>query len=159
MESWIQGLVILLVLSAGCVAEERPPKTEGKDLWNHITVVEPYNGFSYIPGHQGMYQSRGEHGAYIKTFVNDLALKSLREKMGVMRPGSVIVTENYNTEKQLVAITAMYKVEGYDPDHGDWFWVMYSPGGAVEEEGKVRFCIACHAQRDYNDYVFSDEVR
>ncbi|MEK6978521.1 MAG: cytochrome P460 family protein [Candidatus Hydrothermarchaeota archaeon] len=159
MESWIPGLVILLVLSAGCVAEERLPRPDGKDLWNHITVVEPYKGFSYIPGHQGMYRSRGDHGAYIKTFVNGPALKSFEEKKGTMRPGSVIVTENYNFERQLEAITVMYKTEGYSPDYRDWFWAMYNPGGTVEEEGNVMFCIRCHAQRDYNDYVFSADVR
>jgi len=25
--------------------------------------------------------------------------------------------------------TVMYKVEGYNPDAGDWFWVKYSPQG------------------------------
>ena len=57
----------------------------------------------------------------------------------------MIVTENY--------------AGGYSPDYRDCFWAMYNPGGGVEEEGDVRFCIRCHAQRDYNDYVFSTEVR
>jgi biotin synthase len=35
--------------------------------------------------------------------------------------GANAVLENYGKDKELKAITVMYKVAGYNPDAGDWF--------------------------------------
>jgi LPXTG-motif cell wall-anchored protein len=38
----------------------------------------------------------------------------------------------------------MYKVEGYNPEGGDWFWAKYQPDGSVDAAGKVASCAGCH---------------
>jgi hypothetical protein len=67
--------------------------------------------------------------------------------------GAIIVKENYSADKKLGALTVMYKVKGYNPQAGDWFWVKYLPDGKVAVEGKVDACINCHASAKANDYV------
>jgi hypothetical protein len=44
----------------------------------------------------------------------------------------------------------MAKVKGYNPEHGDWFWVNFSP-----EEGYLRgkLAVACHEGMKSNDYI------
>ncbi len=75
-----------------------------------------------------------------------------------MAQSSIIVTENYNADKSLAGITAMYKVAGYNPDAGDWYWVQATPGGKVTTFGKVQPCIDCHRAQAKNDYIWTDEV-
>jgi hypothetical protein len=67
--------------------------------------------------------------------------------------------EDYTPDKNLQGCTVMYKINGYNPEAGDWFWVQYSaPNGYVVASGKVEACISCHSTRKDNDYVFSGEV-
>lgn len=71
-----------------------------------------------------------------------------------MPDGAIIVKENYGPDQQkLVAVTPMYKVEGYNPDAGNWFWAKYAPDGSVQAAGKVDSCIECHKTAD--DYRFT----
>ncbi len=32
----------------------------------------------------------------------------------------------------------MYKIKGYNPEGGDWFWVKYSPGESRKKGGEKR---------------------
>jgi hypothetical protein len=43
-----------------------------------------------------------------------------------------------------MAVTAMYKVEDYNPEDGDWFWAKYGPEGKVTAAGRVKSCINGH---------------
>ena len=49
----------------------------------------------------------------------------------------------------------MYKVKGYNPGAGDWFWALYDPQGRVKMEGKPQGCIGCHGAALKNDYVMA----
>jgi len=65
-----------------------------------------------------------------------------------------IVKENYAPDSSLVAVTAMYKVDEYDPGQGNWFWAKYTPDGSVDASGSVTSYQECHA--DGADYVLTD---
>jgi hypothetical protein len=69
-----------------------------------------------------------------------------------------MLKENYTPEKKLAAVTVMYKVKGYNPDGGDWFWVKYDPNYDILAEGKVEGCLNCHGSAKANDYVFAGKV-
>ncbi len=69
------------------------------------------------------------------------------------------VKENYSPSHELKAITVMYKIKGYNPDDGDWFWVKYSAKGKTLKAGKPGGCIGCHATRVANDYVLVHEFK
>jgi hypothetical protein len=63
------------------------------------------------------------------------------------------------SDKKLVAITVMYKVKGYNPEAGDWFWAKYGPDGKIAAEGKVNSCIECHGAKKANDFIHTAALK
>ncbi|MBW2090915.1 MAG: cytochrome P460 family protein [Deltaproteobacteria bacterium] len=126
------------------------PAADPAALWNYITKVSPYKNWKFWPDHQGVQPGRAPHGPLHKVYVNDRAYNSPKPPL---QYGSIQVKENYNKNRELMAITVMYKVIGYNPDDGDWFWVKYSPNGEAKPYGKVKGCIGCHGIRANNDFV------
>jgi hypothetical protein len=70
-----------------------------------------------------------------------------------------VIIDNFKADKKLDAIGVMYKIKGYNPADGDWFWAQFSPDGKVIEEGKIDECIRCHAAQKTNDYVYSSKLK
>lgn len=132
------------------------PSADGPKFWNHITKANPYLGWGYWPGHYGIYPGKSPHGAYLKIYANGIALKAARE--GKPMPyGAILVKENYGKDKKtLMAVTPMYKVKGYNPQGGDWFWAKYGPKGKVLKAGKVEGCIKCHSVQKSKDWLFTE---
>ena len=122
-------------------------------VWQYITKISPYTGWSFWPDHQGLQKGNAPHGPFHKVYVNDLALRS---EGAPVQYGSIIVKENYSKRKVLMNITLMYKVQGYNPVAGDWFWAKYSPAGEASSYGKVRGCIGCHGGTN-NDYILTHQ--
>ena len=67
------------------------------------------------------------HGAFLTTYVNDAALKSIGAKKGKFLDGAIIAQDNFSKDKKLKFISVMYKVKGYNAKDGDWFWAQYKP--------------------------------
>ena len=133
---------------------ETMPLPASGDLRHYITSHVPYKkGFTMFPGTTAMFKGTEPHGSFITVYVNDFALKSVKAK-GYSN-NSIILKENYNAQKKLEAITVMYKVKGYNPDGGDWFWAKYDPAFQVLNEGKVKGCLDCHSKAKGNDYTFT----
>ena len=128
-------------------------------MWKCITERNPYLGFHYWPGKDGFYEGTEPHGAILRTFVSPKAYLDITNKKGEFSYGALIVKENYSPEKELKAITIMKKVEGYNPEHNDWYWVKYAPDGKPLKEGKVEGCIKCHSEAKDNDYAFSGKLK
>ena len=55
----------------------------------------------------------------------------------------------------LLSELQMYKIKGYNPSAGDWFWAKYNPDGTVAAQGRVKACIDCHSAKKDNDYIFT----
>ena len=73
-----------------------------------------------------------------------------------MPNGVIIVKENYGkNQKTLMAITPMYKLKGYNPEGGDWFWAKYKADGSVDKSGKVKGCIDCHCVQEEQGWLFT----
>ena len=83
-------------------------------------------------------------------FVNNAAYNSTSAPL---KYGAIQVKENYNKEEKLTAITVMYKIKGYNPEAGDWFYAKYTPGGMAKPYGKPKGCVSCHGAMADNDYV------
>ena len=127
------------------------PEPDGRALWTYISETNSYLGWGFWPGHVGMYPGKSPHGAFLKLYANGIALKAAREGKP-MPSGAILVKENYGKDKKtLKAVTPMYKVQGYDPDGGDWFWAKYGPEGNIMASGKVEGCINCHRARKTKD--------
>ncbi|NNG47298.1 MAG: hypothetical protein HKM86_09345 [Deltaproteobacteria bacterium] len=135
------------------------PAASGKELWDYLTKKEYAKKFSLWPGKGKLYKGREPHGALLTTYVNKKALSAIEGKKGVMTPGAIVVKENYKPDKTLAAITVMYKVDKYNPEANDWFWVKYTPDGKIQKEGKVGGCIGCHGQVKGNDYIFTGKLK
>ena len=136
-------------------AGEGLPLPEGEKFWTYITKTDPYLGWGFWPGHYGMYPGKSPHGAYLKIYANGVALKAAREGKS-MPNGAILVKENYGKDKKtLMAVTPMYKVKGYNPDAGDWFWAKYEPTGKALKSGKVKGCIDCHRTQEDKDWLFT----
>lgn len=161
----LAGLFVLGVVAvAYAIHEVIPSETRipmpGADavkLNEYLMRYEPYRGWNLWPGKGRLYEGTEPHGALLTTFVNDTALRSIRKEEG-MKDGSIIVKENYTSDKEFVALTVMYKIDGYNPEAGDWFWVKYAPNGKVLAEGKVEGCIKCHGKAKNNDYIYTAKV-
>ena len=138
---------------------QRPlPKADSADLYNYIITVSPYTRWQLWPGKEKLYKGTEPHGAFLTTYVNEPAHRAASQKAG-MPDGAIIVKENYTADKKLSAVSIMYKVRGYNPAGGDWFWGQYDPAGAVKASGKVDSCINCHQKRKDNDYIFTGPLK
>lgn len=134
------------------------PPPEGQAFLQYISKTSPYKQWELWPGKGEMYEGTEPHGAFLTTYVNDQALQAINQKPGQMPEGAIIVKENYTPEKELAAITAMYKKQGFNPEAGDWYWIKFSPEGQIESEGKVKGCINCHNKAQGNDYLFTGNI-
>ena len=86
-------------------------------------------------------------------------IRRLRAKLGTFLLGEFVVKENYSPDKNLAAVTVMYKQTGYNAEGGDWFWLKYASDGTIQKEGKVGGCIGCHAAVKSNDWLFIGPVK
>lgn len=125
----LPGLVAFAVFAVAIMLpaqKARMAPTSGPDFWTYISKTHVYTNWKLWPGHEALHPGQSPHGAFIRSFVNPVALKAI-DKQGKMMPeGAIIVKENYGDDKKtMVAITAMYKVKGYNPEAGDWFWAEY----------------------------------
>ncbi len=137
---------------------EKMPAASGGDLRHFITGHQPYKDWSTWPGKGPMVKSAEPHGNYVTVYINDIAERSLKSKQKLAN-NSIILKDNYNAEKKLVAVTVMYKVTGYNPAGGDWFWAKYDPDFKILAEGKVTGCLNCHTKAKENDFVFTGNVK
>lgn len=143
----------LLLIAAWSPAPARSaemPKADAAALWNYITKISPYRGWKQWPDYKGSHQSRSPHGETNQVWADKTAMSAQKPPLPA---GSIQVKEAYDGQGKLVNISAMYKVPGYNPSAGDWFWVLYGPGGKVKQSGKPRGCIGCHGVKADNDFV------
>ena len=143
----------LLALAGENKAE--PPVKEVGQLYTYISKTNPYTSWQLWPGTHKLYPGKRPHGAFLTNYVNDIALKALNDGKKTFPDGSIIVKENYTADKKLNAVTAMYKVKGYNPMGGDWYWLRYTPDGKIEAQGQVTSCIGCHSAVITKDWVFT----
>ncbi len=141
------SVIALVVVIAGCATL---PAADAGGLWQHIAVDSSYTEWAAWPGMDGFLDSGAPHGNEVKIFVNDVAAGSSTESM---KNGAMVIKENYTPDRELAAVTVMYKVDGYNPEAGDWFWAKYQPDGSVDAAGKVEGCIQCHGGAVHNDYL------
>lgn len=151
--------------SAFAIHETMPSETQitlpganAAALYNYIIKLDPYTRWELWPRKGKLYKGTEPHGSLLTTYVNDAAYRSAKGKTA-MTDGAIIVKENYTSDKKLVALTVMYKLKGYNPSYGDWFWAKYTPEGKVEASGNVKGCIDCHLAKKDNDFIYTGEVK
>lgn len=158
------AMILGLVTVAYAIHEIIPSETQvampgpnAGQLNEYIVRFDPYRAWELWPKKGKLYKGTEPHGSLLTTFVNNTAMHSIKKKK-MMADGSLIVKENYTADKKFVALTVMYKIKGYNPNAGDWFWAKYDPDGKVVASGKVDACINCHSKKKDNDYIFTGEA-
>ena len=174
------GTLAMAVLVAGCESDgsskrEGPtamgppfggPADMGRasSLWS---AMSGYRSWATYPGKEGWQDGKSPHGKYLKYYINSVAASN----PGTPGNGAIIVKENYmaRASGSLGAITVMQKIQGYDPEDGDWFWVKFDPKGNVMKnpkgmslagrvaKGMPQGCIACHGNAAGNDFLFVND--
>ncbi len=144
----IGGVVATACKSLGTPEDQQ----EADGLWDVMSGHERWGQFE---GHEGLQPSKGPHAKFVRTFVNSVAA----EHPAAPDFGSVIVKENYAARDltSLHSLTVMQRIEGYDPDNGDWFWARYTPSGELTHSGKVESCSDCHFDAGGEDFVFLND--
>lgn len=153
----IAAIILSGYATTGTSARLWPAPNAG-DVWSYITEDSRYTDWDLWPEKTLNDDGTPPHGRFLKTYVNMPALRSIVDRAG-MSHESVIVQENYGSDNRLSFLMVMYKVPGYNPDAGNWFWARYLPDGKAEESGKIGTCIECHGRRKENDYIMAMPVK
>lgn len=144
-------LAVLFVCSAFIGSSfAQMPQPDASVLWEYITKINDYKQWDSWPDYQGLQKARSPHRPLNRVYVNDKGLSSDKAPANY---GTIEVKETYTVDKKLKNVTVQYKVEGFNPEAGDWYWAMYMPDGTVKKAGKIAGCIDCHAGAKDNDYV------
>ena len=125
----------------------------GETLWRHIMEDSDYTQYREWSEHSGIQPGQSPHGVWHRVFGNRTLFDVLPISNSVAPDGTIIVKENFDSNKELRSITVMAKVRDWDSANGDWFWAMYAPDGTVNAEGSLNGCISCHEGMIDNDYV------
>jgi hypothetical protein len=125
---------------------------DASKFYLYLTQDTPYQLWPAWPGKTRLAPGTEPHGAFITTYVNPAALQAIVSRSG-MAFGSLLVTENYNSDKKLTGLMVMLKIKGYNPQGGDWYWFHYDARGSVLAEGRLESCIKCHRTKNESDYV------
>ncbi len=177
---WIFGLGVVGLIASVMVSCQSSPKEKGKatkppfgghedmsragNLWG---TMKEYRSWKSYPGLEGWQDGMSPHGKFLKYYINNVAAADPSRP----RDGSIIIKENYGAkdDAKLGAITVMKKIQGYDPENADWFWVKFDPKGGVMKnpkgmylagrvaKGMPKGCIACHSDADGNDFLFIND--
>ncbi|UCC84683.1 MAG: cytochrome P460 family protein [Gemmatimonadota bacterium] len=144
--------------AAEAMQEVALPETAGVAVWEYLEAVDYTANWELWPDKGELYEGQEPHGVLLTTYLNSAAYEAVTGMAGSMPVGAIIVKENYMPDSTLAAITIMYKVDGYDPDNNDWYWVKRLADGTIEVEGMGAGCIACHAAQRDNDFVFTGSL-
>ena len=147
-------LLLTISLFVGCENDEGKSEDEktAEDIWQEI---QGYSNWGQAVDWSGVKASLdGTHGNFVQIWLNLEALPSFEDSTSANLPyGSISVKEGYSSSDgtSINTITVMKKIEGFDPDHGDWFWASFDPNGDVNKAGSISSCYNCHASG--TDYI------
>jgi hypothetical protein len=69
-----------------------------------------------------------------------------------LAPGATLVERHLErgSEKITVYFAMVKRPAGYDPDGGDWEYLVVAADGQVEERGRLALCARCHAEAPHD---------
>jgi hypothetical protein len=111
---------------------------------------------SWSPASKKRFRSAGHGGVWVDIFVappNAAAYEAVR---GAMPVGFRVAKATYDENGNFLAVAGMQKmVAGYDPEHGDWYYVVaLRDGRTATMQGPLPSCRDCHDQAKARDYLF-----
>jgi hypothetical protein len=90
--------------------------------------------------------------AYVKYYVNEKGMSDIDNPPD----GSIFVKEQFDEDKNIIGLTVMKKIDGYDPENKDWYWAIADTDARITNAGKLNStwtssCITCHKKGDGGD--------
>lgn len=150
MKRYVAAVCVVMVLMCAAPVSARMPGPDAGELWGYIQDTSWYKTWGQWADHVGVHLGSAPHGSKHIIYVTRTARDAARAPLPY---GSMVVKENYMPGGELAALTVMYKLKGYNPQAGDWFWAKYAPGGEPVSAGRLEGCIGCHGAMADNDYV------
>ena len=152
----MKKICLILILSIFTSCENEAEKSEDEKtaevIWQDI---DGYSNWDQLSDWTGIKASLdGTHGNFVQIWINGEGYPSFEDSTTNDMPyGSVLVKEGYsdNNGTDVNNVTVMKKIEGFDPNHGDWFWASYDVNGSVNNAGSISSCYNCHASG--TDYI------
>lgn len=139
--------------------------TSGAAIWAHLQASNYASDWALWPDKGRLYTGNEPHGMLLTTYLNEVAAEALASGAATMPAGAIVVKENYTPDSTLAAVTTMFKVPGYNPDHHDWFFTKHLASGVLDTmpngmdmEGRLPGCQACHQGVAANDYLFTGQL-
>jgi len=130
--------------SSAATFQTQMPGPDAQQLFRYITKDNPYNKWKNLPdAPRFIHVKENPHSDWIAVYLNSEAYESINYPPSPfqMKYGSIIVKENYSPANgdpsaqssltsvpvNLVSLTVMYKVKGYQsiPGEEEWFWALY----------------------------------
>lgn len=131
------------------------PETDGEALIQYLDEQNYADNWATWPGTDGFYEGNAPHGAQLVTYVNEPAREAVEQGAAELPYDAIVVKENYSEDRELQATTVMYKVEDYNPEAGDFFWLKYDTEKQIDVQGVGQGCISCHSTAPGDNYVFT----
>ncbi|MEX2282826.1 MAG: cytochrome P460 family protein [Gemmatimonadota bacterium] len=131
------------------------PDTTEAGLWTYLQQSGYQQNWRMWPGKDRLYKGTEPHGMLLTTYVNDLAYDAITNGAATLPAGSIVIKENYMADSMLAAVTTMYKVQGYNAQHQDWFFAKHDPQGKAEVSGRAEMCQACHQKAPAGNYLYT----
>lgn len=126
------GLLLFVALAfqgAETVQAQTKQKPFENQFWSFL-IGNNYKQWAPGPDQNGeFYTGQAPHGALLKMYINRAAASDV----GDLKIGSVVVLENYLSDRSLKTISVMYRTKDFNPAGNDWYWIEYKPDGSVLE--------------------------
>jgi len=128
-------------------------------IWAEIGGdAQGYRSYAQFPNATDPMDS-ASHNSVVEAYINDVVATAMNETWtGSLPDGALIVKESWSTWDDVggtpAGITVMKKIDGFDPENANWYWVNFGGDGSVSASGKVDGCVSCHAIAADNDYVY-----
>jgi hypothetical protein len=162
MKRIIPLLIVVFVLASCMSAGSGDPNATQSEAYATYETWKQVNTATISGDQTGVLGKAHEGSAgFREVFVNDIGEATSAGAAALPYPtGSIIVKESYKNKAgekgSLTSVTIMVKREmGYDPENGDWEYIMLSGSMKKQGQGALGACISCHAAAE-NDFVFTD---
>ena len=172
--TWQQPVFAQISASSNSKRSDQSKSFEAR-FWQYL-LSNNYKNWAPPAGQGGgFFDGDSPHGKLHKLYLNRTAASD----SDALIDESVIVMENYQSNKTLESISVMLRSAGSNPLQKDWYWITYGPDGSVigsaeqnNSDGPVEMkpnasfvnttgslvagsgCTQCHRQAPGNDYVY-----
>lgn len=145
-------LAIAALTIAGCTYFGKPTgddRVKADTLEQEIASYKEWKTPEWVEGYT---ESVHPLPTYVKYYVNEKGMSDIDNPPN----GSIFVKEQFNEDKEIIGLTVMKKVDGYDPANKDWYWAIADTEARITNAGKLNSswtssCISCHKKGDGGD--------